>query len=205
MCVTDLFSPQSYWSGWTIAGRKCVLPDWKPSDFGCPFWPKSTILSSMLPICSSSSSSSFCFSMIMTARCRSKCSVSLRVFEPATLDLGTGQSSRSYVSRMDVVVLETHVADRKDDYEVNANLPWRFISRLSCCGQDIRKRGAPSFKRWIRFGHAASTFSRSIMSSITTAIFPPHNSLHILQSTPGINWVSPFMWQIQASERSGLI
>lgn len=77
--------------------------------------------------------------------------MSLLVFEPATVDLRMGRSHRSpdHVLGMDVVILGTHVADRKDDYDVNAILPWRFISKLSCCGQDIRKRGAPSFKRWI--------------------------------------------------------
>lgn len=152
--------------------------------------------------------------MIPTARCRSGCSVSPQVFEPATLDSRTGQSSRPSVSRMDEVVLETHVADGGDDYKVNAALPWRFIFRLSCCGQDIRTGGqdirtagaghqdggGTSIKRWISVGHAASTFSRSIMSSSTAAISPLYNSSHILQSTPGINWVSPFMWQIRASE-----
>lgn len=78
---------------------------------------------------------------------------------------------------MDVVVLETHGADGGDDYEVNAALPWRFIFRLSCCGQDIRTGGAGHQEGGaghqdgggISVGHAASTFSRSIMSSI----FPP--------------------------------
>lgn len=77
--------------------------------------------------------------------------MSLLVFEPATVDLRMGRSHRSpdHVLGMDVVILGTHVADRKDDYDANAILPWCFISKLSCCGQDIRKRGAPSFKRWI--------------------------------------------------------
>lgn len=53
------------------------------------------------------------------------------VFEPATVDFRMGRPMGDLIIRV-VLVLETHVADRKDDYDVDAILPWCFISRLSC-------------------------------------------------------------------------
>lgn len=124
-----VFSPQSCWSGWTTAARRCAASPFRPSGCGCPVWPKNTTLSSAPLICSSSSSSSFCIWMIPTARCRTKCSVRLGgVFEPATSEIRQERlliacwwwglnmhMSWWYVMIMTSIIWWTYAADSKGD------------------------------------------------------------------------------------------